>query len=241
MRYASLASDYDGTLASEGVVFPRTLAALERLKASGRKLILATGRDLDDLLKVFPEHALFDRVVADNGAVLYSPATRETRVLAEAPSREFVDTLRQRHVEPLTVGQVIVATVEPHDVTVLTVIRELGLELQVIYNRGSVMVLPSGINKSTGLAEALSELRLSSENVVGIGDGENDHSLLKACALGVAVANAISSLKTEADWTTTQEDGKGVEELIDRLLFNDLADIEPRRSIAKTGDSIHKR
>jgi hydroxymethylpyrimidine pyrophosphatase-like HAD family hydrolase len=143
-------------------------------------------------------------------------------------------------VEPLTVGQIIVATIEPHDVAVLAVIREMGLELQVVYNKGSVMVLPSGINKSTGLIAALTELGLSPENAVGVGDGENDHSLLDACALGVAVANAVPSLKKEADWTTAQEDGKGVEELIDRLLFNDLADIEPRRGNTKTGDIIHK-
>src|SRR5271154_5193016 len=135
MHYLCLACDYDGTLASEGTVSVGTLAALERLKASGRKLILVTGRYLDDLLHVFPDHAICDRIVADNGAVLYSPASRETKLLADPPPPEFVDALRRRNVEPLTVGQVIVATVEPQDVAVLAAIRELGLELQVIYNR----------------------------------------------------------------------------------------------------------
>jgi hydroxymethylpyrimidine pyrophosphatase-like HAD family hydrolase len=39
----ALATDYDGTLASQGMVDAATLAALERFKATGRRLILVTG------------------------------------------------------------------------------------------------------------------------------------------------------------------------------------------------------
>jgi hydroxymethylpyrimidine pyrophosphatase-like HAD family hydrolase len=232
MRYFALACDYDGTLAHEGIVAPNTLEALERLKASGRRPILVTGRELADLFQVFPESVIFERIVAENGAVLYSPANRETKALAEAPSAEFLESLELRGV-PFSVGQVIVATVEPYDTSVLEVIKEHGLELQVIYNKGSVMVLPSGVNKSTGLAAALAELGLSEHNTVAIGDAENDHALLNLCEIGVAVANAIPTLKDRADFTTTQPDGLGVEELIDRLLQDDLATIEPRRTDRK--------
>jgi hydroxymethylpyrimidine pyrophosphatase-like HAD family hydrolase len=221
MRSLALACDYDGTLADEGAVSPATLGALQRLKDSGRKAILVTGRQLDDLMQVFPDYAICDRIVADNGAVLYSPASRATKTLGEPPPPAFREALALRGV-PFTVGQVIVATVEPYDAAVLRVIKELGLELQVIYNKGSVMILPSGLNKSTGLLAALSELGVPADGTVGVGDGENDHSLLRACGFGVAVANAVPSLKQEADWITPQESGKGVEELIDRLLRNDL-------------------
>ena len=76
MRYLALACDYDGTIALDGVVDAPTLAALERLRASGRKLLLVTGRELDDLCRVFPHITLFDLVVAENGALVYWPATR---------------------------------------------------------------------------------------------------------------------------------------------------------------------
>jgi len=241
MRYLSLACDYDRTLADEGTVAPATLAAIGRLKASGRTPILVTGRQVDDLQHVFPELDAFDRVVAENGAVLYTPASQEQKALADPPLPEFLDALRLHNVKPLSVGRVIVATEEPYDTAVLAAIKELGLELQVIYNRESVMVLPSGINKATGLQAALSELRISTHQTIGIGDGENDHSLLHACGLGVAVANAVPSLKEEADLVTRQESGKGVEELIDRLLLNDLADVEPHRNPAKTAGAMHQR
>jgi HAD superfamily hydrolase (TIGR01484 family) len=223
MRYLALASDYDGTLAHEGGVDAATLRALRYLKASGRRLILVTGRELRDLRAVFPELALFDRVVAENGAQVFTPETGEDFLLGPEPAPELVRRLRARGVEPLSVGRAIVATWEPHQHTVLSVIKELGLELQVIFNKGAVMVLPSGVNKASGLARALSELGLSAHNVVAVGDAENDHALLLHCELGVAVQNALPSLKERADWVTRGARGAGVSELIDALVASDLA------------------
>src|ERR1700746_3347142 len=113
MRYHALACDYDGTLASDGIVHPHTLEALERLRKSGRKLILVTGRELGDLLQVFPGAEIFDRIVAENGALIYRPETREEKVLGEPPPEKFIEYLREKNVTPLSVGHSIVATWEP--------------------------------------------------------------------------------------------------------------------------------
>jgi HAD superfamily hydrolase (TIGR01484 family) len=228
MRYLALASDYDGTLAHNGQVDETTLAALERVRDSGRRLILVTGRQMDDLLQVFPYTDLFDRIVAENGAVVYQPATKEEKLLGDRPSEEFIETLRARGVDPLSVGKAIVATWHPHETTVLEVIRELGLELQVIFNKGAVMVLPSGLNKATGLSAALSELGLSPHNTVGVGDAENDHAFLDLCECSVAVANALPVLKERVDFVANGSRGAGVTELIDKLIASDLAELEPQ-------------
>ena len=225
MRYLALACDYDGTLAEHGRVSEATVAALDRLRASGRKLLLVTGRNLDDLIRVVPQVQLFDRVVAENGGVLYDVATREVKPLADKPSDDFVRELERRGVRPLSVGRVIVATWEPHEQTVLQVIRDLDLELQVIFNKGAVMVLPSGVNKATGLLRALESLKLSRHNTVGIGDAENDHAFLSACECAVAVANALASIKARVDLVTASDHGDGVIELIDRLIESDLKEL----------------
>ncbi|HLH23976.1 MAG TPA: HAD hydrolase family protein [Chloroflexota bacterium] len=227
MRFVALACDYDGTLATDGRVGEPVIAALEAVRASGRRLALVTGRELDDLQRVFPRVDLFDQVVAENGALLYAPATREVRPLAEPPPPEFVAALRARGVHPLSVGRTIVATWEPHEQTVLDVIRDLGLELQVIFNKGAVMVLPSGVNKSSGFQAALAELKLSAHNALGIGDAENDHAFLSLCVCAVAVANALPTVKERADYVTSGDHGAGVVELIERLLADDLRGLEP--------------
>jgi len=228
VRYHILASDYDGTLAHGGAVSQRTLDALKRLLGSGRKLILVTGRELPDLQRVFSQLDLFELVVAENGALLYRPATKTTRRLAAPPPPEFVATLAERGVGPMSVGEVVVATWEPHSQTMLDAIRDLGLELQVIFNKGAVMALPTGVNKASGLAAALNELKMSPHNVVGVGDAENDHSFMKLCEVSVAVENALPAVKDTADVVTEGDHGDGVTELVDRLLRDDLASVAPQ-------------
>jgi HAD superfamily hydrolase (TIGR01484 family) len=200
------------------------LAALQRFLASGRKLILVTGRELPDLLAALPQADLFDWLVAENGALLYRPATGELKLLGKQPPERFVQTLRQRGVEPLSTSRVIVSTAKPFETIILEVIRDLGLDLQIIFNKGSVMVLPAGINKATGLTAALKELGMSPQNVVGIGDAENDPAFLKICGCSVAVANALPAVREQVDVVTTGEEGAGVVELIDELLKNDLSE-----------------
>src|ERR1700752_5061824 len=117
MRYQALACDFDGTIAWDGHVSPRTFEALQEIRKSGRQLLLVTGRELDDLIRVFPHLELFDRVVAENGALLYRPATREERILAERPPDKFVAELICRGAERVSVGRVIVATWRPHETT----------------------------------------------------------------------------------------------------------------------------
>ena len=228
MRYFALASDYDGTLAEEGAVHPDTLRMLERLRDAGRQLLLVTGRLLPDLKAVFPEYEVFGQIVAENGAVLYNTRTKGETVLCETPPEDFAATLVQKGVTPLEVGRVIVSTLDIHKQTVLQTIEELGLELQIIFNKGSAMVLPSGVNKATGLHAALKRMGLSVHNTVGVGDAENDHAFLKVCERAVAVANALPSLKAKADLVTIGESGKGVSELIRRLLQDDLASVPAR-------------
>lgn len=225
MRYLALASDYDGTLAAHGCVNKETVAALERLQKSGRKFILVTGRELDELLQIFKQIHLCDLVVAENGALLYEPATGEEKLLGTKPPEEFVKKLSGA-VAPLSVGRAIVATWRPNETKVFEVIRELGLELQVIFNKDAVMILPRGVNKAFGLKAALDKLGLSPNNVVGIGDAENDRDFLSACGCGVAVANALDLLKEQADFVTQGARGAGVIEIIDYLVANDLSQLK---------------
>lgn len=222
MRIHALAADYDGTLAHAGHVSAQTRAAVTRLRESGRKVILVSGRQLDDLMDVFPDLAAFDMVVAENGAVLFDPARQETTNLAEPPPPALITELQRRNV-PISTGRVIIATGEPHEITVLQTIRDLGLEWDVIFNKGSVMVLPSGVNKASGLAAALERLHLSPHNVAGVGDAENDHSFLRICEVAAAVGNALPAIKARADIVLRRHDGRGVAELIDGYLLDDLA------------------
>lgn len=198
------------------------------MKASGRRVVLVTGRQLDQLLEIFPGIGVCDLVVAENGAVVYDPATRSAELLSPPPPDAFVRDLLEHGVEPLSVGRSIVATWRPHETVVLDAIRRHGLELHVVFNKRAVMVLPSGINKATGLAVALARLEISPHNAVAIGDAENDHALLELCECGVAVANSVPALQDRADLVTPGDHGFGVTELVEDLVASDLASLAPR-------------
>ena len=228
MRYTAIALDYDGTIAHDSEVPAHVLDGLRRLKAKGRKLLLVTGRELEELLGIFPEIGLFDRVVAENGALMYYPEDGRRRELGEPPPPEFVARLKASGI-PLAVGHTIVATVRPHETVVLEAIADMGLEQQVIFNKGAVMVLPPGCNKASGLKVALQELGLSPRNCVAAGDGENDHALLDLAEYSVATANAVPTLKDAADYVTTQVRGDGVLEVVQGLIDDDLTGLPPKR------------
>ena len=228
MQYFALATDYDGTLAEHGRVSETTLRALDELRQTGRKLILVSGRQLEDLIETFPGIKVFEAIVAENGAVLYDVPTGTIEVLADPPPADFIDELRRHGVDPLSIGRAIVATWEPHEHTVLDVIKSLNLDLQVIFNKGAVMILPTGVNKASGLEHALNRLKLSSHNTVAIGDAENDLPFLSSCECSVAVANALNSVKARAQLVTAGDHGEGVVELIKMLIETDLKELNSR-------------
>jgi len=230
MRYLALATDYDGTIAIDGQMPVEAVAGIARLRKSGRRAILVTGRRLDQLLAVCPQIDLFDYVVAENGALVYAPRTRVETLLGKPPLAEFIERLRSLGVDGVEVGRVIVSTWLPNHIAVLQAIQEMGLEFHVIFNRAAVMVLPAGVNKVTGLDYALRKLVLSFHETVGIGDAENDYSFLERCECAVAVANAVPSIRQLAAFVTQREAGQGVAELIDELIADDLARIEGNSS-----------
>ena len=151
LQCRALATDYDGTLAHDGHVDGDTLAALQRLKDSGRRLILVTGRQIPELESVFPEYTICDAIVAENGGLIVWPAEARQEVLGEPVPETFLQEIMHRDVKPYSVGKVVFATWRPHETVVLQIIQDLGLEFQIIFNKGAVMVLPSGMNKATGL------------------------------------------------------------------------------------------
>jgi len=226
--FHAVAIDYDGTLTEHPRPSDEVLAAVRRLRDSGRKCLLVTGRILSELRADFGEvDAHFDAIVGENGAVL-AHGRSATRLLAQPVGRELDDALRRRHV-PFRRGDALLATDAVHAPVVGEEIGRLGMEVQVMRNRSALMVLPAGVTKGSGLLSALDAMGLSRHSTVGIGDAENDHSLLDACEIGVAVANAIAPLRAHADIVLRHPDGRGIAAFLHRLLTKGITDVAPRR------------
>lgn len=221
------ACDYDGTVAGHGRVAAPTARALERVRRSGRKVVLVTGRRLDDLLLVCPEAPdMFDAIVGENGAVLRLAGGAPTRHLGDPPSPALLQALRARGV-PFDVGASLVATTAEYADRALAAIQATGVERTLVFNKGSLMLLPGGVTKGTGLEAALAAFSLSRHNVAGIGDAENDHAFLGMTECAVAVADAVPALRERADHVTRAPAGRGVVEFVEEHLLEDLRALVP--------------
>lgn len=229
LPFRLLACDYDGTLTTQDTIDLKTEQALITAKRAGLLLGLVTGREFADLLQVCPQFKLFDLIVAENGAVLYWPDRDEIEDLGSPPPSSFIQALTHRNL-PFSVGRVVLSIARIYEPEVLSLIHELGLELQVIFNKDAAMILPSGLDKAIGLEVGLKQIGIPLDQVISVGDAENDAVFLQVSGFKVAVANAIASIKADANFVTRQSNGAGVAEFIhEQLLKQDslIQKLEP--------------
>jgi hydroxymethylpyrimidine pyrophosphatase-like HAD family hydrolase len=232
--YLALAADGDGTLTTRGVMPRATLRALRRLLEAGGKLILVTGEKLRSA-QDFSHVRLFHRVVAENGAILFNPATGEHRRLSIARPSELLPALQAR-VRCVSGGEVAMMCRTSQKESVDKALQELGSNWRTVLNRRDLLVLPPDISKATGLGSALDELGLSPKQVVAVGDAQNDIPMFECCGLGAAVADAVPILKSSAQVILKHRGGRGVAELVGRMFRGTLPEPDVRNTCAMALD-----
>jgi len=221
MRYVGLATDGDGTVLKDNRMADDVALALERFRAAGGRLFLITG-ELVEQLAEFPRLDLFEQVVAENGAVLFDPATRGETILCEPPPAVLGKMLRERLASKVKCGRVVVTAKKESKREVEDVLAKLNIGWQIISNRKDLLLLPAGVDKASGLKTLLKKIGLARNQVVGIGDAENDIALMQASGLGVTVADVEPQAKAHARLVTEGGAGGGVAELVERMMRDDL-------------------
>ena len=71
-------------------------------------------------------------------------------------------------------------------------------------------VTAKGADKGEGMLTMAAHFGLDPQYTMAFGDGGNDASMIRTAGIGVAMGNALDSLKKEADYTTTSVDDDGV-------------------------------
>jgi len=211
------ACDFDGTGATNGHLAPELAAALGAARAQGFTTMLVTGRVHEEVEALCADLSVFDAVVAENGAVVCLPGAQRTIEIGTPFPERLLGELRQ-HGIPFHAGAVIVGTWDRHASQVLELIRQLGIDAQLIFNREAMMLLPSGVNKAVGVQRALAELGRSECNLVAFGDAENDLSLFAGAAVAVAARDSVPAVAAAADVRLKEPGGAGVARFIYRVL-----------------------
>src|SRR5665213_3123200 len=115
--FKAVAIDFDGTLTEDGMPSPGVLAAIRSARDGGLRILLVTGRTLNDLWRVFPDaNEHFDVAVAENGAIVR--AAEGHRRLARPVDPELAKALQSRGIS-VQVGEVIVGCDAVHDLSLI--------------------------------------------------------------------------------------------------------------------------
>jgi hydroxymethylpyrimidine pyrophosphatase-like HAD family hydrolase len=228
MKLAALALDYDNTIAEHGALDAAVREAVADARRRGITVVLATGRRLSELHRVAGDLTCFDIIVGENGAVLEFTASGRAVQLGHPPPPAVLEALERGGI-PFDVGMSVIEAEARWAPPILEIVRDLQQPLVLSFNRSRLMVLPPGTCKSAGLRRALHAQRLSLHNTVGIGDAENDHDLLDACEVGVAVSWGSPALRAVADEVIEGQGPADVAPYIRRLAR------QPRLSAAQMG------
>lgn len=108
---------------------------------------------------------------------------------------------------------------------ILPVESELSVKLQGRINvfRSEpyfLELVPQGIDKAQSLSVLIEELGISRKEVIAIGDGYNDLSMIKFAGLGVAMGNAQEPVKKAADYITLSNEEDGVAEVVEIFILH---------------------
>ncbi|QDV68788.1 phosphoglycolate phosphatase [Rosistilla carotiformis] len=215
MRLRVIATDYDGTIAIDGVLDPRVREAIGNARRRGVLVVIVSGRILSELREVAGDLDFVDGVVAENGAVIALP-NGYTTLLGRSPDVALLSELTHRGID-FKVGRCVVEMDAEFADVAIELIRSLELPLAITFNRGRMMLLPAAVSKSSGLRELLNTLGVSIHNAIGIGDAENDHELLCTCEHGVAVQWGSARLREIADHVIEGDGPAAVGDYIDRI------------------------
>ena len=82
-----------------------------------------------------------------------------------------------------------------------------------------VGITPVNATKQLGILRIAEILKISTEDIIGVGDGYNDFPLLMACGLKIAMGNAVSEIKEIADYIAPSVQDDGAADIIEKFVL----------------------
>jgi phosphoglycolate phosphatase (TIGR01487 family) len=211
--------DYDRTLTDNFLEISKEgIESLKLARKHGLKIILVSGRVTDFMMKLNKKYDIADVLVAENGAVLFFQ--KENKKILTSNNDLNLRTLLHNTDFPMEFGEVIASTKVEYEKKLLKTIDIKKINIRLIRNVDSIMLLPPNVDKGTGILKALEILGIDKKNLAVIGDGENDMEMFSVAGVKVAVANAVKILKRNADIVCKNPYGEGVSEFIGTILKN---------------------
>lgn len=223
------AVDIDGTITENGggVIHLAALAKLRYLEKLGYNVIYVTGRSSVEayVLAVFGGTTRI--AVGENGGAI-TVAPQEHRLLARKEKcvegyevlKKSIDGVQTKPVFPRMTEVVLLRTFDLKEGQ--KILDERGFSLYLSDSKYAFHINEKGVDKASGLKEALKMLKADPEETVAIGDSETDVPMYDICGCSIALGHAEENVKKKADHVMSGREGAGLVEAIDYVAFNYL-------------------
>ena len=222
MRIRAVAIDIDGTITDEERRLSlEAVALLRELEARGVRIILATGNILCVAEAAQTFIGTTGGIIAENGGVIKDPALDVERYLGDVVEvRRAFNHLAARHrVRPVPYSELRKTEVAllRRGISVAEVRQLLrDFDVEVVDTKFAIHIKSPGVSKGRALEELLELRGIETEEVVAIGDSENDREMLAKA--GYAISVGEPSLADVADFVTVHGYGRGAQEALRRTL-----------------------
>lgn len=180
-----------------------------------------TGEDLHKIYKLSKEHDLNIHAFDKDGRLITPRANEYTDVEAEINKIQVhIEDFNNIKYDDKIIKVMIVD--DPAKLDKLTKeIPEEYLSNYSIMRSASIFLefLKPGINKGIGLSVLSESLNISKEEIIAVGDADNDIAMIKYAGLGVAMGNAFPQVKEAANYITDTNDEDGVAKVIEKFIL----------------------
>ncbi len=249
MKYKALICDVDGTLIpnrEDGMPSRKIIAAIN--KASKKTYVgIATARSYWQIAHILDVLNFSAPCIITGGAQIIDPKTRKTfiernisvkdieQVARVATSMKIGLTVANREGEfiykkndipekPLDVYSSSVSMQEAdafmQKISHISTIAAHKASAWDDNTKVCVTISNPTASKQDALLEVASILKISTKEIIGVGEGYNDFPLLMACGFKVAMGNAIPDVKAIADYVAPSVDDDGVADVIEKFVLS---------------------
>ncbi len=218
----AIALDVDGTITDETRrVCVNAVTAIYQAEGIGIPVIFVTGNIMCVSKTIAILFGTTGGLVAENGGVIESNGI--SKVLGNiSECQKAYEFLKSKYdVEKVIFSDQRVSEVAIRRTITEELVKEAVKDFNVVVydTKFAIHLTDPSVDKGSSLKMIASDLGIKAEEILAIGDSENDIEFLKVAGVKVAVNNADEGLKAIADYITEEPYGDGVAEAIERFIL----------------------
>jgi phosphoglycolate phosphatase (TIGR01487 family) len=217
-----LALDVDGTITDQKRrLCPGALKAIRKVEDRGIPVIIVTGNILCATKTISILLGTTGGLVAENGGVIEYEGEISILGNLEKCEKAFQHLRNLYDVRKVEYSSARVSEIALERNLPAKKVKEAlkNWDVEVYDTKFALHLTDPEVNKGLSLLNIAKKMRVKPEEIMAIGDSENDLELLERAGWKVAVANSDQELKNKADYVTKRYYGDGVKEAIGRFLL----------------------